>query len=87
MLKIWWEHELENIVNSDLGFDVREWWWFLWDWEQEYIPLFICSFCIVRSPKGVSNHIFTVSASKSHLRNINFFLLGFWIWIRFFNTW
>jgi hypothetical protein len=63
MLQVGREHELQNVVNRDLGADVREIWRLLRDWQQEDVSLFVCCLSIIRAPKCVSNLTLAIDAS------------------------
>ena len=73
VLQVGREHELEDVVDRDLGFDVLEFWWLLWNGQQEDVPFLIGCLGIIASPKSIPNCIFTVLAPEPD--NLGFFLL------------
>jgi len=75
MFQVGREHELQDVVDGDLGLDVLEFWRLLRDGQQEDVTLLVSGLCVVRAPESVPNGILSVLASESR-HSLNFLHSG-----------
>lgn len=73
MLQVWWEHELQDVVDGHLGFDVLEFWRLLGDRKQEHVALLVGVLGTVGAPECIPDGVFAVLAAES-LDSGDFFL-------------